>query len=222
MDALGISPFDLAVIGVLILGALTGLVTGFVRGGLFLLSWAGAGVVTVFGFSTVRPYAREYIDSTLLADLAGGAALFVVALIVLHLLSQLLSRWVRSSRLNALDRSFGLLAGLATAAVVIAISYLLFLSDTWAEDPPDWVMEARTRPVVESAALLARDVLPETIVRTAGEHLEKIRDRAVTIDSARQALERLSQPPKTTVPAARPGYNERERQELDRLIQNNQ
>jgi len=38
MDALGISPFDLAVIGLLVLGALTGLVTGFVRGGLFLLS----------------------------------------------------------------------------------------------------------------------------------------------------------------------------------------
>ncbi|MFB3103076.1 MAG: CvpA family protein [Alphaproteobacteria bacterium] len=221
MDALGISPFDLAVIGVLILGALTGLVTGFVRGGLFLLSWAGAGAVTVFGFSTASPYARQYIEPTWLADLAGGAALFVVALIVLHLLSQLLSRWVRSSRLNALDRSFGLLAGLGTAAVAIAIGYL-FLSDIWAEDPPEWLETARTRPVVESAALLVRDVLPETIVGKTGEHLEQLRDRAVQLDSARQALERLSRPPKTTVPAARPGYNERERQELDRLIQNNQ
>ncbi|MCZ6454133.1 MAG: CvpA family protein, partial [Alphaproteobacteria bacterium] len=62
MDALSISPFDLAVIGVLILGALTGLVTGFVRGGLFVLSWAGAGAVTVFGFSTASPYARQYIE----------------------------------------------------------------------------------------------------------------------------------------------------------------
>ena len=59
MDALGISLFDLAVIGILLLGALTGLVTGFVRGGLFVASWAGAGAVTVFGLSTVSPYARQ-------------------------------------------------------------------------------------------------------------------------------------------------------------------
>lgn len=221
MDLLGISPFDLAVIGLLLLGALSGLVTGFVRGGLFVLSWAGAGVVTVFGFSTVSPYARQYIESTLLADIAGGAVLFVVALIILHLVSQLLSRWVRSSRLNALDRSFGLLAGLGTAAIAIAIGYL-FLSDIWAEDPPEWLEAARTRPVVESAALFVRDVLPENVVGTAGEHLEKARDRAELLNSARQAIERLSQPPKTSAPAASPGYNQRERQELDSLIRNNQ
>ena len=37
MENIGISPLDLIVLGVLIFGALTGLVTGFVRGGLFLL-----------------------------------------------------------------------------------------------------------------------------------------------------------------------------------------
>ncbi|NKB48536.1 MAG: CvpA family protein [Alphaproteobacteria bacterium] len=221
MDALGISPFDLAVIGILLIGALSGLVTGFVRGGLFLLSWAGAGAVTVFGFPTASPYAREYIDTPWIADLVGGTVLFVVALIILHLVSQLLSKWVRSSRLNALDRSFGLLAGLGTAAVAIAVGFL-FLSDIWAQDPPDWVREARTRPAVESAALLVRDVLPESIVGTAGEQLEIITKRTQGIDSAREAIDRLSLPPKTPASSARPGYNERERQELDRLIQNNQ
>lgn len=221
MDVLGISPFDLAVIGILLLGALSGVVTGFVRGGLFVMSWVGAGAITWFGFSTASPYARQYIEKTWIADLAAIVVLFVVALIVLILLSQLLSRWIRVSRLNALDRSFGLLSGLATAAVAIAVGYL-FLSDIWAEDPPDWVATARTRPAVESAALLARDVLPASVVGTAGAHLEKIRDRAVKLNSARQALERLSRPPKTSAPALRPGYNQRERQELDRLIQSKQ
>ncbi len=221
MDALDISLFDLAVIAILLLGALTGLVTGFVRGGLFVASWAGAGAITVFGFAKVSPFARQYIEPTWLADLVGGAALFVVALIVLHLISQLLSKWVRSSRLNALDRSFGLLAGLATAAAAIAIGFL-FLSDIWADDPPPWLKDARTRPVVEAAALLVRDVLPETIVGTTGAHLENIRDRAVKIDAAREALERLSQPPKTPASPAPKGYNEQTRQEVDRLIQDSQ
>ncbi len=221
MDVLGISPFDLGVIVLLLLGALSGLVMGFVRGSLFLLSWAGAAIITVYGFSTTSTYARQYIESDLLADLAGGVGLFVVALIVLHLISQLLSRWVRSSRLNALDRSFGLLAGLGAAVVIIAVGFL-FLSDIWEQDPPDWVREARTRPVVESAALLARDVLPKEVIGRVGERLEGHRNTTNTLDSAREAIDRLSLPPKTTAPASRPGYNERERQELDRLIQNNQ
>ncbi len=221
MEALGISPFDLAVIGILIVGALSGLVTGFVRGGLFILSWAGAGAVTIFGFPTVSPIARQYVEPTWLADLAGGAALFVVALIILHLLSQLLSRWVRTSRLNAVDRSLGLVAGLVSSAVAIAIGFL-FLSDIWADEPPVWLEEARTRPIVESGALMVRDVLPESIVGTAGAHLERARERAQALDSARQALERLSQPPKTQAPAAPTGYNDEARQEVDRLIQQNQ
>jgi membrane protein required for colicin V production len=151
----------------------------------------------------------------------GGTALFVVALIVLHLISQLLSRWVRSSRLNALDRSFGLLAGLVTAALAISVGFL-FLSDIWDNDPPDWVREARTRPVVETSALLVRDVLPEAIIGAAGARLEKIRDSTSNIDAARQAIDRLSLPPKTSAPTARPGYNDRDRQELDRLIEKNQ
>lgn len=221
MEALGISIFDLAVIGLLLLGALTGLVTGFVRGGLFVLSWVGAAVVTLYGFERVSPIARQRIEPTWLADLAGGAVLFVIALIILHLISQLLSRWVRSSRLNALDRSFGLLAGLATAALAIAVGYL-FLSDIWADEPPDWLNKARTRPIVETAALVVRDVLPENVVGAAGAQLERVRDQANQLESARQALERLSQPPKTPAPAGQPGYNDRERQDLDRLIERNQ
>ena len=41
-----------------------------------LVNHRGAGAITVFGFSTVSPYARQYIEPTWLADLAGGAALF--------------------------------------------------------------------------------------------------------------------------------------------------
>ena len=93
-------------------------------------------------------------------------------------------------------------------AIAIAIGYL-FLSDIWAEDPPEWLEVARTRPVIESAALSIRDVLPESVVGQAGAHLKKARDRAILLDSARRAVERLSQPPKTSAPATRPEYNER-------------
>jgi membrane protein required for colicin V production len=221
MELLGFNAFDLGVIGFLLLGAIFGFVTGFVRGGLFVASWVGAIVATIYAFPLARPLARDYVNPPWLADVLGGAVLFIVALIVLYLLSHMLSGWVRSSRLNALDRSLGLLAGTATAALVIAVGYLP-LHDTFADDPPDWIRSARTRPVIETAALFVRDVLPENFWGKTGQALQQGRDRIDAIEDTRQAVDRLTAPPETSAPVERPGYKDESREQLDQLIRENQ
>ena len=69
MNILTISPFDIAIVAIIILGALTGIILGFIRAGLFVLSWAGAIAVTIFGYKIVSGYSRQYIDTIWLADL---------------------------------------------------------------------------------------------------------------------------------------------------------
>ena len=221
MEFGGFSVFDIAVLAIIFLGALFGLVTGFVRGGLFVASWIGAGLITIFGLEHVSPIAAQYITPEWLAGLVAGAALFIVALIVLHLLSHMLSGWVRAGRLNALDRSLGLLAGLATAGIVISVAFL-FLSDVFGDDPPPWVETARTLPVVERGALLVKEILPAKIIGDTGNALERAQQRANDIDAAREALERLTRPPESSAPQAQEGYNERERDGLEDLIRRNQ
>lgn len=221
MDILGFNAFDLGVIAFLLLGAIFGFVTGFVRGGLFVASWVGAIIATIYAFPFVRPLARDYVTPSWLADILGGAVLFIVALVVLYLVSHMLSGWVRNSRLNALDRSLGLLAGAATAALVIAAGYLP-LSDTIAEDPPVWIRDARTRPAIETAALFVRSVLPEDFLGKTGAALEEGRKKVQAIEDTRQAVERLSAPPKTSAPAERPEYKDESREQLDQLIRENQ
>lgn len=219
MEIAGFNTFDLVILGLVFLGALFGLVTGFVRGGLFVASWIGAAVVTIFGYDRIRPFARDYIEPSWLADVIGGAVLFIAALVVLHLVSHMLSGWVRASRLNALDRSLGLIAGIAAAGVVISVAYL-FLSDMWGEEaPPEWVETARTRPVVESGALWVRHMLPEGIIGQTGALLERAQSGAKDADAARKALERLSSPPETAAPSRPEGYKDSERRELDELIE---
>lgn len=221
MEFGGFSGFDIGVLAILLLGALFGLVTGFVRGGLFVASWIGASLITIHGLGRITPFAETYIQPDWLAQIVAGAALFIVALVVLHLLSHILSGWVRAGRLNALDRSLGLLAGLATAAIVISVAFL-FLSDIFGDEPPGWVETARTRPLVESGALMVRELLPVGTIGDVGETLERAQDRARDIDSAREALERLSSPPETAAPETREGYNERERSGLEDLIRQSQ
>lgn len=218
---MGFNAFDLGIIVFLLLGALFGFFTGFVRGGLFVASWIGAIVVTIYSFPRVRPFARESIEPEWLADLIGGAALFIVALILLYLASHMLSGWVRNSRLNALDRSLGLLAGIVTAMLVIAVAYLPF-SDNIAENPPDWVVGSRTRPVIESAALVVRGLMPEDFWGDTGEKLRQSREKIQAADDTRKAVERLTAPPKTSAPKDRPGYKDEPREQLDKLIQESQ
>lgn len=221
MEFGGFSVFDIAVLATVFLGALFGLVTGFVRGGLFVASWIGAGLVTIYGLENVSPISAQYIQPEFLAELIAGAVLFIVALIVFHLVSHILSGWVRAGRLNALDRSLGLLAGLATAGIVISVAFL-FLSDIFLDDPPPWVETARTRPAVEQGALLVKDILPAKIIGETGAAMERAQERAIDIDEVSKALERLSSPPETAAPKPQEGYNEHERGTLEDLIRQNQ
>lgn len=218
LETLGISLFDLAIIGAILLGGLIGFFTGFIRGGLFVLSWLGAVVATLFGFSLVKPLAREYINPGWLADLVAGAALFLIALVVLHLVSNAVSHWVRSSRLNALDRSVGLLAGIAATALVLSAAYLP-LSDTLPPpDQPDWLREAKTRPLVESGALFVRDLVPPHYRLNTGNALARSRDK---LRDDVQILERFTKPPEVIIPLNSETYEDATRRQLDKLIENN-
>jgi len=221
MEIAGLSGFDIGVLAVVFLGALFGLVTGFVRGGLFVASWVGAGLITIYGFETVTPFAARYIQPVWLSELIAGAVLFIIALIVLHLISHMLSGWVRAGRLNALDRSLGLLAGLTAAALVICVGFL-FMSDVWGEDAPDWVETARTRPAVERGAVLVRDLLPDNLIGQTGAALERAQQRANDVEAAREALDRLTSPPDSSAPPAQEGYKDGVRKGIEDLIRENQ
>ncbi len=218
MDIFDIALFDIVVIGGVALGGLIGFVTGFVRGGLFVLSWFGAVVATVYALPFVRPLAREYVEPDLLADIIGAAVVFVFGLVVLHLIGHIIGERVRGSRLKGLDRSLGLLAGLATPAVVICVLYLILVESL----PPEWLREARTKPLVEQGALWLSRVLPSEFRYQAGNALERGGARLRGLGEAVPATERLLRPPIDGEPRTEGGYDRGERQSLDRIILNRQ
>ncbi len=219
MEALGISIFDLVVIGVILFGGLIGLITGFLRGGLFVLSWIGAILATLHGFPQARLISQQYIENVLVADLAAGAALFLASLVVLHLVSHVLSGWVRNSRMNALDRTLGLVAGLATATAILGAAYLALVTP---QNEPSFMQGTRVLPLIESAALVVRRLTPANIQERFGVALEDGRRGAKRLDETRQALELLATPPPAQARPARPGYETGERGQLNRLIEGNQ
>ena len=222
LQDLGISIFDIGVIGVVLLGGIIGLITGFIRGGLFAASWYAAILVTLHGFKFVQPYARQYISNEWPGDLIGAAALFLAALIVFHIVGHLFSSWIRGSRLNALDRSIGLLAGFAGSAIIVAGAYLVVVGATPLAEQPSWIRDARTRPMVEIAALLLQDFLPADIQQRLGRFSIGDQSGAAQIEQTRRALEALTRPPSTRAAGQQQGYDPAQRGDLERLIEGSQ
>lgn len=214
--------FDFGIGGFMLLSALLGFAVGFVKGGLFLMSWMGAVLVTLYTYGTVRPLAREMVENELLADLGSVAVIFLVTLVVLYLLSALIGGWVRRSRLNALDRSLGLLGGITVAAAVLSGAYIP-LTYLWPEGKqPSWIQDARLRPWVAAGADIILRLAPNDLVADSERAAKRI--GAGAKETAGRAAYELLKPPRTknAGKGREAGYSDEIRKGLERAIEANQ
>lgn len=219
MDNLPVNVFDLGLGLGLVVAALIGLAVGFVRGGLYVLSWIGAILATLYGFPIARPWARNVIQTPWLADLAAGAGVFVATLIVLTIVGSLIGGWVRGSRLNAVDRSLGMLAALATALLIVFAGYAGLETLAAPEKHPRWLNDAKSLPLVKEGAARIKGVLPKDLMALSGKAAEEAEIKArKALETQKVLKDMLSPDPQAAQPGARGGYTTRERRDMERLI----
>ena len=213
LDSLPINAFDGAVAVVVLVSALIALLRGFVKEILSLAAWAGAVLVTLWGFAIARPYFRAFIDSQLLADVAAGIALFVASLIVFAMIAHGTSALVRrSASLSAIDRSLGFVFGIFRGFVLLGLGWLALAWAIPEEKRPDWIFEPRTRPLVEQMAEFLVGLAPPEFrgqVRTAGTQAQRGAE-------AIKALEKLQPNPPSQ--SNETGYKRDEVQGLEQLL----
>ncbi|MDE2582872.1 MAG: CvpA family protein [Rhodospirillales bacterium] len=153
---------DVAVFGVLGVSAMLGLLRGLVREVLSIAAWVGAAAAAVWA----RPYVLEGLapwlpsDPTVADPIAFGAA-FLGALVMLLLLTHAISRSVHRIGLGSLDRSLGLLFGLARGAALVVLAYILVQMVIPIEEWPQPVLAARSLPFAYQGAVWAVSYLPE-------------------------------------------------------------
>jgi membrane protein required for colicin V production len=230
---------DLVIIAILALSALLAFVRGFVREVLSIGAWVGAALATIYGFPLVQPLARQHIEVALFADIVAGVAIFVLALIVLTIVSHALAKNVRESALGAVDRSLGLLFGLVRGAVLICLAYLVMAWAIPPEDRPVWIAQSRTMPLIRQGADLLLQILPESALREGRDAVDAAKtgvDQAVETGKTLQNLA-PAQPAAGTSGGTSPGnagtpdssggggasgYNDAERKDLNRLLESTQ
>ena len=169
---------DIVVLAVVALSALLALGRGFVKEVLSLLGWLGAAIGTFLIFvyvPQVQAFARQQIAEPLLADIACAVSLFVILLIVLGFFNHAISSRIHASALGPLDKSLGLVFGLARGVLLVALAYMVMAD--WLlpnkKDRPDVINQARTEPYVEQAAILIKEWVPAGLKDRASSILDE-------------------------------------------------
>ena len=106
------------------------------------------------------PYVQPYIDNEQIAMVAAAGIVFVVALIIVTLITMKIADWIINSRIGALDRTLGFLYGAARGILVVAVG-LLFFNWLVGANTPAWIANAKSRPLLESIGTTLEGMLPD-------------------------------------------------------------
>jgi membrane protein required for colicin V production len=153
---------DLAVLGVLAISALLAFMRGLVREVLGIGAWVGAVAVAVLGLPYMRGLARSWIPNPEWVDPASFVVLFLITLIILSIIAHIIGSSVRRSSLGGVDRTLGLVFGLARGAALIIVAYIIagmvVPQDHW----PEPVLNARAlSPTYDGAAWVVNQLPAE-------------------------------------------------------------
>lgn len=158
---------DIGVLVVIGLSALLALGRGLIKEILSLFGWVGAAIATYliyFHVPAVREFARKQIVEPVFADIATAVVVFTVALIVLGIINHFVVSRIPTGFLGPLDKSLGLVFGLARGALLVAIAYILleYVLPNRADWPPV-VQEARTERYAAQAANYLKGLIPANL-----------------------------------------------------------
>lgn len=215
---------DLAVLVVIALSAIFAFARGFVREVLSIAAWVGAALITLYGFSYADAVVTRFLTTPLLADLVAGAGLFLVALIGLTILTGAVARAVQWSALTPIDRTLGLIFGVARGVVLVSIAYFVVDITLPPNDRPSWLQDARSQPLLAQGADMLRGVLPESLQLKSASAMDEAERGLGQAKAAHDAMGALASPAAPIPPkpqdAPTPSYKPADQRELNRLIDN--
>ena len=207
--------FDLGVIAVIALSAVFAYARGFVREALSIAAWLLAGAAGYYAYPLAAPPLARFVPGGTPANIAAFCLVFLAALVVLHAIAKSLAGHVKRSPLSPVDRSLGLIFGIARGLVLVCIAYLPL---AWIPpaDQPHWFTQSRTLPFLAAGAATLQNLIPHNArPGAAGGNSRRIETEA---EKAMRAFTN-PQPPPATPANAPPAYSPDEKRDLDRLIQ---
>ena len=225
---------DLIVIVVVLLSAGLAFFRGFIRealtilgvvGGLLAAYQFGDDVVPIFNswlgvsndpnsLESQRQFAGV-IGYDQLAKVLAYACVFILVVVVLSIVSYFLSRGAEKIGLGMIDRTFGVIFGIARGILILGLIYLPFQMFLAEEEKEEWFSGSRTIVYIEWTAEWIRNFFPENFMEE-----DEVRTKT---DETRDKLKALEILPEAmgngTLDKNTEGYQDEQRESLDQLIE---
>lgn len=217
------SYLDLGLIVIILVSALLSMVRGFTREVLAIGSWAAAAAAAYFFYPLVTPYIQPYIHKEPIPQVLAAALVFFATLIVVSVLTVRISDAILDSKVGALDRSLGFVFGAVRGFLLGVVAFAIFNWLVAEKQQPQWVKDAKTRPILLQTAERVVEMLPDDAERTIENWWKKTKasggvgeepppDESLSAPAADSAAPQpASPPPAPNVPSA-------DKQRLDAII----
>ena len=184
---------------VLLISAFLAMIRGFVREVLSIGAWVAAAFATLYWFDDILPLVKTYLPQPIVAQAASALGLFLIVLVIVSFITIQISDFVLDSRIGALDRTLGFVFGAARGAVLMAVAMIFFNWFVPEDRQPNWVAQAKAKPLLNNVGERLIDLLPED---PEEQIMEKLKRR------------RLGEGEEST------SYQSGEANQLDRLVNN--
>jgi membrane protein required for colicin V production len=170
------SGFDIVILLVVAVSAILAFARGFVREFLSMAAMFIAILAVLWGSPMLRPPMREMIETGWVADATTVGLIFVLVYVAVRVATGRIHEWIHDSEpLGILDRTAGLLFGVARGFVLMAVAALVVTSVAPPSMLPKSLREAKFYPMVMITADALKHLAPQ-----AGQ---------VATDTARRAKE---------------------------------
>lgn len=150
---------DWCIVAVFLISILIGVIRGFAREILNILTWALAfGLAWLFG-DMVAGMLTGQISEPAVRIACAYAALFIGGLLIGAILTHLLTEWIRGSVLDGIDRTIG--GGIGFIRAVLIVSLFLICAGTMGAKQDRWWHQSMIIPHIEWLADGLRTLIPE-------------------------------------------------------------
>lgn len=179
----GLNEIDYGILGIISVSVLFGLLRGFVREAMSLMTWIVAGILGTLYCDEVGAWFTS-ISIVGVRLLLAFILIVLVTLIIGGIISHLISKLIKSTKFSITDRIIGILFGLARGVAIIAIVVLIVKPSIIAKKEI-WKTSVLV-PQFEPASLWIKAQLPEELLKFYENPPQNSDDIKKTIEKATQ------------------------------------
>jgi membrane protein required for colicin V production len=217
------STVDFVVLIIMVLSIALAVLRGFVREVLTIVAWAGAVFAVLYGLPILKPVGRKLFADETTADIATGAFLGIMTLVLLSVAAHYFGKLIKKSGLTPVDRVLGAVFGAARAALLLCLAYVLI--DTMSDNtPPAWMMAAKSQPYLAQGADKLMAALPPSVtdMLKSGKETDKDENTELPPEKPVGTGKGDTDDDTADTPDKGAGYHETERDSMDKLIEKNE